>query len=102
MTHITTTPSRAITRAITRADEARVAKEQGLKRFTPSSEFRCKTHDGEHYTASGACCECHRQSRKPDKQAAYWAEHKEKHNLAKKARYYASKTPTVQEIPHGD
>lgn len=102
MTHITTIPSRAITRAITRADEARVAKEQGLKRFTPSVEFRCKTHDGEHYTASGACVTCHRQSKKPDKQAAYWAAHKEKHNLAKKARYYASKTPTVQEIPHGD
>ena len=102
MTHITTIPSRATPRATTRADEARAAREQGLKRFTPSAEFRCKTHDGEHYTASGACVTCHRQSKKPDKQAAYWAEHKEKHNLAKKARYYASKTPTVQEIPHGD
>lgn len=83
MTHITATPSRA--------EEARLAKEQGLKRFTPSSKFRCKIHNGEHYVASGACVTCHRQSKKPDKQAAYWAENKAKHNLAKKARYYAEK-----------
>jgi hypothetical protein len=84
------------------SSEARAAKALGLTRFIPSPELICKLHNGEHYTASGACCECHRQSRKPDKQAAYWAANKEKHNLAKKARYYASKTPTVQEIPHGD
>lgn len=71
-------------------EEGRIARETtGAKRFLPSVNHRCKEHNGEHYTASGRCCECTRQAKDPAKQAAYWAKQKEEINRRKREAYNA-------------
>ena len=74
--------------------EARMAAEQGLKRFVPSINHRCPAHGSAtnpHYSSSGRCCECDRLQKKPAQQAAYWATVKEEWSKKRKEAYRAAK-----------
>lgn len=75
--------------------EARAAKAQGVKRFTPSQGTGCSKHNGEHYAASAACCECTKEKKKPIQQAEYWDNNKEEVNARRREAYSQGLTSIV-------